>query len=120
VQLRAAWAEVNKNQITGPTINTTQQLPAFAGKAATINEDQRDWISRRVKDGPIQGITCRAVYSAKTKAKDLALFRLRAKNACDFAKSGLTAIGSSAATAVSVTKTTKATEVGKIYLSFRG
>ncbi len=119
-QLRAAWAEVNKNQITGPTINTTQQLPAFAGKTATINEDQRDWISRRVKDGPIQGITCRAVYSAKTKAKDLALFRLRAKNACEFAKSGLTAIGSSAATAVSVTKTTKAAEVGKIYLSFRG
>jgi hypothetical protein len=120
LQLRAAWAESRKNDLTGPTLNTTQLLAGFAGKASDLTDDQRDWISRRVKDGPIQQVVCNVVYLTKTTAKDLALFKSRARNACAFAKTTLVGLGSSATTSLKATKSTKAAEVGKVYLSFKG
>jgi len=60
------------------------------------------------------------VYSTKTTANDLALFKSRARNACAFAKTTLMGLGSSATTSLTVTKSTKAAEVGKVYLSFKG
>ncbi len=119
-QLRDAWADSRKNDLAGPTLNTTQQLAAFAAKSSALNDDQRDWITRRVKDGPIRQVVCSAVYSAKTTAKDLALYKLRARNACAFAKTTLAGIGSSATTSVTVTKSTKNAELGRVNLIFKG
>jgi hypothetical protein len=120
LQLRAAWAESNKNQLNGPTLNTTQLLAGFAGTASDLTDEQRDWIARRVKDGPIRQVVCNTLYSTKTTAKDLTLYKLRARNACAFAKTTLIGHGSSATTSLTVTKSTKAAEVGKVYLSFKG
>ena len=119
-QLRAAWAEKNKNQITKPTIDSTQQLPAFAAKKSTLNPDQIEWLDFRLSDGPVRQVTCTTYYGAKTTAKDLAVFRARAKVACTHANDKLTSLGRGAVTTVLVKKTTKTPDFGTVWLAFKG
>jgi hypothetical protein len=127
-QLRAAWAETQNNQNNVPnvqptssaTVNTKQQLPNFSGKSSVLSSAQREWISKRVKDGPIRQITCTGVHSKTKTSKDLALVKLRAKNACQFAKTSLASIGSSASAVATSSTTTKTSEHGKVYLTFKG
>ena len=120
LQLRAAWAEKNKNQLTGPTIGSTQQMPAFAAKASTISADQTEWLEIRLGDGPVRQVTCTTYLGAKTTAKDKALFTARAKAACGHAKTKLTSMGRQPTISVSVKKTNKAADFGKVWLTFKG
>lgn len=119
-QFRAAWAEKNKNQLSGPTMGTTQQLPAFEAKKSTINADQTEWLEIRLGDGPVSQVTCITYLGAKTTAKDKALFTARAKAACGYAKTKLTSMGRQPTTSVSVKKTNRAADFGKVWLTFRG
>ena len=102
------------------TLNAKVQLPSFSSKATKLTTVQRDWISQRVKDGRVRQISCSAAYVAKTTAKDLALYKLRAQNACAHAKTSLSKLGRSSKTSVTTTKTTKSSEVGRVYLTFKG
>lgn len=119
-QLRAAWAEKNKNQLTGPTIDTTQQLPVFASAKATIDANQIEWLERRLADGPVRQVTCTTYYGVKTKAKDLALFKARAKAACAIASIKLIELGRSPVIASTAKKATKTPDFGKVWLTFKG
>lgn len=119
-QLRAAWVDKNKNQITGPTIDSVQQLPAFAAKKSTLNADQIEWLDLRLSDGPVRQVTCTTYYGAKTTAKDLAVFKARAKVACAHANSKLTSLGRGAVTVVVSKKTTKTADFGTVWLAFKG
>lgn len=118
-QFRAAWAEKNKNQLSGPTMGTTQQLPAFEAKKSTINADQTEWLEIRLGDGPVRQVTCTTYLGVKTTAKDKALFTARAKAACAFAKNKLTSMGRQPVIAVAVKKTSKSADHGRVWLSFK-
>jgi outer membrane biosynthesis protein TonB len=102
------------------TLNAKVQLPSFSSKATALTTVQRDWISQRVKDGRVRQISCTAAYVSKTTAKDLALYKLRAQNACAHAKTSLSKLGRSAKISVTTTKTTKSSDVGRVYLTFKG
>jgi hypothetical protein len=102
------------------TLNAKVQLPSFSSKATALTTVQRDWISQRVKDGRVRQISCTAAYVSKTTAKDLALYKLRAQNACAHAKTSLSKLGRSSKISVTTTKTTKSSEVGRVYLTFKG
>jgi hypothetical protein len=102
------------------TLNAKVQLPSFSSKATALTTGQRDWISQRVKDGRVGQVTCTAAYVSKTTAKDLALYKLRAQNACAHAKTSLSKLGRQSKTSVTTTKTTKSSEVGRVYLTFKG
>jgi hypothetical protein len=119
-QFRAAWAEKNKNQLNGPTIGTTQQMPAFTSKKSGISADQTEWLDIRLGDGPVRQVTCITYLGAKTTAKDKALFTARAKAACGFAKTKLTSMGRQPTIAVSIKKSNKVADYGKVWLTFRG
>jgi hypothetical protein len=119
-QLRAAWADKNKNQITKPTIDSTQQLPSFAAKKSTLSADQLEWLDLRLADGPVRQVTCTTYFGAKTTAKDLALFKARAKATCTHANNKLTSLGRGAVTAVTSKKTTKTADFGSVWLAFKG
>lgn len=119
-QFRAAWAVKNKNQLSGPTMGTTQQLPAFEAKKSTINADQTEWLEIRLGDGPVRQVTCTTYLGVKTTAKDKALFTARAKAACGYAKTKLTSMGRQPTTSVSVKKTNRAADFGKVWLTFKG
>jgi hypothetical protein len=119
-QFRAAWAEKNKNQLSGPTMGTTQQLPAFEAKKSTINADQTEWLEIRLSDGPVRQVTCTTYLGAKTTAKDKAMFMARAKAACGYAKTKLTSMGRQPTISVSVKKTIRAADFGKVWLTFKG
>jgi hypothetical protein len=107
------------NPTQSPTVNMTQQLPTFAGKTSALNASHRGWISGKVKAGPIQQVICTAIYSSKTNAKDVAIYKLRAQNSCQFAKTVLLGIGKTSKTSVTMSKSTKSAEVGKVYMSFK-
>jgi hypothetical protein len=119
-QFRAAWAEKNKNQLNGPTIGTTQQMPAFVAKKSGISADQTEWLDIRLGDGPVRQVTCTTYLGAKTAAKDKALFTARAKAACGFAKTKLTSMGRQPTIVVSVKKSKRVADFGKVWLTFRG
>lgn len=119
-QFRAAWAEKNKNQLNGPTIGTTQQMPAFMSKKSGISADQTEWLDIRLADGPVRQVTCITYLGAKTPAKDKALFTARAKAACGFAKTKLTSMGRQPTIVVSIKKSNKLADYGKVWLTFRG
>jgi hypothetical protein len=102
------------------TLNAKVQLPSFSSKATKLTTSQRDWISQRVKDGRVRQVACSAAYASKTTAKDLALYKLRAQNACAHAKTSLSKLGRSSKISVTTTKTTKSSEVGRVYLTFKG
>jgi glucose-6-phosphate dehydrogenase assembly protein OpcA len=97
----------------------TQQVPTFAGKTSALNAAHRGWISGKVKAGPIRQVICTAIYSSKTNAKDVAIYKLRAQNSCQFAKTVLLGIGNTSKTSVTMSKSTKSAEVGKVYMSFK-
>jgi hypothetical protein len=101
------------------TLNAKVQLPSFSSKATALTTGQREWISQRVKDGRVRQISCTAAYATKTTAKDLALYKSRAQNACAHAKTSLATLGRSAKISVTTTKTTKPSEVGCVYLTFK-
>jgi hypothetical protein len=101
------------------TLNAKVQLPSFSSKATKLTTGQRNWISQRVKDVRVRQISCTAAYVSKTTAKDLALYKLRAQNACAHAKTSLATLGRSAKISVTTTKTTKPSEVGRVYLTFK-
>lgn len=65
-------------------------------------------------------VTCTVYYGAKTSAKDLALYKARAKSACTHANNKLTSLGRGAVTAAVVKKTTKTADFGKVWLTFKG
>lgn len=117
-QFRAAWIEKNKNQLSGPTLGTTQQLPLFEAKKAVLNADQIEWLQLRLGDGPVRQVTCTTYFGLKTTAKDMALFTARAKAACTFAKSKLTSLGRAPNIKVNVKRTSKAVDFGKVWLTF--
>jgi hypothetical protein len=119
-QFRAAWAEKNKNQLSGPTMGTTQQMPVFVAKKSGITADQTEWLEIRLGDGPVRQITCTTYLGAKTTAKDKALFTSRAKAACGYAKTKLTSMGRQPIIAVAVKKTNRGSDFGKVWLTFRG
>ena len=119
-QLRAAWADKSKNQLRGPTIGSTQQMPAFVAKKSGISADQIEWLDIRLGDGPVRQVTCITYLGAKTKAKDKALFTARAKAACGFAKTKLTSMGRQPTIVVSVKKSKRVADFGKVWLTFRG
>ena len=102
------------------TLNAKVQLPSFSSKATALTTVQRDWISQRVKDGRVRQVACTAAYASKTTAKDLALYKLRAQNACAHAKTSLSKLGRSSKISVTTTKTTKSSEVGRVYMTFKG
>jgi hypothetical protein len=101
------------------TLNAKVQLPSFSSKATKLTTSQRNWISQRVKDGRVRQVSCTAAYVSKTTAKDLALYKLRAQNACAHAKTSLSKLGRSSKISVTTTKTTKPSEVGRVYLTFK-
>jgi hypothetical protein len=119
-QLRAAWADKNKNQITRPTIDSTQQMPVFSAKKSALNPDQIEWLDLRLADGPVRQVTCTTYFGAKTTAKDLTLFKARAKAACNFANNKLTSLGRGPVTLVTAKKTTKTADLGTVWLAFKG
>jgi hypothetical protein len=102
------------------TLNAKVQLPSFSSKATKLTTSQRDWISQRVKDGRVRQISCTAAFVSKTTARDLALYKLRAQNACAHAKTSLSKLGRSSKISVTITKTTKPSAVGRVYLTFKG
>lgn len=101
-------------------LNAKVQLPSFSSKATALTPNQRDWIAAKVKDSRVKQVSCTAAYSSKTTAKDLALYKLRARNSCAFAKTSLTKLGRPAKTSFTTVKTTKTAEVGRVYLVFKG
>ena len=101
------------------TVNAKVQLPSFSSKATKLTTSQRNWISQRVKDGRVRQVSCTAAYVSKTTAKDLALYKLRAQNACAHAKTSLSKLGRSSKISVTITKTTKPSAVGRVYLTFK-
>jgi hypothetical protein len=101
------------------TLNAKVQLPSFSSKATKLTTSQRNWISQRVKDGRVRQVSCTAAYGSKTTAKDLALYKLRAQNACAHAKTSLSKLGRSSKISVTITKTTKPSAVGRVYLTFK-
>ena len=102
------------------TLNAKVQLPSFSSKATKLTTSQRDWISQRVKDGRVRQVACTAAFVSKTTARDLALYKLRAQNACAHAKTSLSKLGRSSKISVTITKTTKPSAVGRVYLTFKG
>jgi hypothetical protein len=101
-------------------IGSKVTVPAFSSKTTALTTSQRTWISLKVKDGRIRQVSCTAAYSTKTTTKDLALYKVRAQNACAYAKSSLAKLGKTAQISVTTTKTTKTSEVGRVYLTFKG
>jgi hypothetical protein len=101
-------------------IKSKLPVPVFSFKATALTTSQRTWISQSVKDGRIRQVSCNAAYSTKTTTKDLALYKVRAQNACAYAKSSLAKLGKTAQISVTRTKTTKTSEVGRVYLTFKG
>jgi hypothetical protein len=65
-------------------------------------------------------VTCTTYLGAKTAAKDKALFTARAKAACGFAKTKLTSMGRQPTIVVSVKKSKRVADYGKVWLTFRG
>lgn len=65
-------------------------------------------------------MTCTTYYGPKTTAKDLALFKARAKAACAFASTKLIELGRSPVIASTAKKTTKTADFGKVWLTFKG
>jgi hypothetical protein len=99
-------------------LNAKVVLPAFSAKSRSLTSGQRDWISKRVKDTRVRTVICSAAYSSKTTTKDLALYKLRAQNACAYAKTSLNKLGRTSKTSVTVSKTTKTTDVGRVFITF--
>jgi hypothetical protein len=99
-------------------LNAKVLLPTFSSKSTSLTTSQRDWISLRVKDVRVRQVTCSAVYMSNTSTKDLALYKLRAQNACSSAKASASKLGKSVKTSVTTTKSTKSSEVGKVYVTF--
>jgi hypothetical protein len=95
-------------------------IASFASKSSTLSAAQRSAISTKVKTLKPRQITCTAHYSSKTKSSDLAIFKLRAKNTCDYAKAALKSVGRSTKVSVATVRTGKVAEVGKVYLNFKG
>lgn len=106
---------------TGPKPSTKPiVVPVFAPKSSVLNLSQRTLIAQQVKLAKPRQITCAAVYSSKTSSKDLAIFKTRAQNTCAYAKLSARTIGRLVSTSVSVAKTTNSSEIGKVYLTFKG
>ena len=103
-----------------PVATKPMAIAAFAAKTSTLSASQRTAISKQVRTIRPRQITCTALYSSKTTAKELVIFKSRAKNTCDYAKSSLKTVGKSASISVATAKTTKPAEVGKVYLNFKG
>jgi hypothetical protein len=99
-------------------LNAKVQLPTFSSKSTALTTSQRVWIAERVKDTRVRQVTCSVVYSSKTLAKDLAIYKARAQNTCAYAKTSASKLGKSAKTSVTTTKSTKSSEVGKVYVTF--
>ena len=118
-QFRAAWIEKNKNQLSGPTLGTTQQLPLFEAKKRVLNADQIEWLQLRLGDGPVRQVTCTTYFGSKTTAKERALFTARAKAACTFAKTKLTSMGREPITSAAVKLSNKFSDFGRVYISFK-
>ena len=107
------------NPATRTSTPTSSQLPAFVGKSTTLSSSQKALIVQKIKSSSIRQVTCTALYSSKTSAKDLTIFKLRAKNTCTYAKSSLSGLGRTAVISVTSTKTTKSLEVGKVNFSLK-
>jgi hypothetical protein len=107
------------NPATRTLTPTSSQLPAFAGKSTTLSSSQKALIVQKIKSSSIRQVTCTALYSSKTSAKDLTIFKLRAKNTCTYAKSSLSGLGRTAVISVTSNKTTKSLEVGKVNFSLK-
>ena len=119
-QLRSAWAETRKNDITFPTKGSTQLLPVFAAKSKVLNQNQRDWIEKRIGDGPILSLVCDVKLTAKTKPTELALFKSQAKAACDYASAGIAKQSRTVKVQIKTSKSTKTADAGKVFISFGG
>lgn len=117
-QLRAAWFAQTKNQINQQTLFSTQQVPDFTVQQTSLNDDQKDWITRRVKDGPIRLVVCTANYSSKSSKSDIKKYQLRAKNSCDFAKSMVGGFGVPPIVSTKLVKKANSTLDGAVFLTF--
>jgi hypothetical protein len=107
------------NSAARTTKPTSSQLPAFTAKATTLSAIQKALIVQKIKSASIRQVTCTALYSSKTSAKDITIYKLRAKNTCAYAKASLSGLGRAAAISVTSTKTTKSAEVGKVNFSLK-
>lgn len=96
----------------------SQQLPAFTAQQTGVNDDQKDWITRRVKDGPIRLVVCSANYSSKSTKVELQKYQLRAKNSCDFAKSMVGGLGVPPIVSTKLVKKANSALNGAVFLSF--
>jgi aconitase B len=93
-------------------------VPVFAAKQTSLNDDQKDWITRRVKDGAIRSVVCTANYSSKSTKADIKKYQLRAKNACDFAKSMVGGLGVPPIVSTKMVKIAASTLAGSVFLTF--
>ena len=137
-QLREAWSQNIEGQSSGaspaffsapggfpmpikpPAPSSTNinsaQVPAFSGKSTALTGSQRAFIFTKIQSGQIQQVTCAALYSANTSSRDLVIFKLRAKNTCEYAKTTLTELGRSGKIVVKVMKTKTTKKIGKVSL----
>lgn len=117
-QIRAAWIAQTKNQINQQTLFSTQQVPVFTATQVALNDDQKDWITRRVKDGPIRLVTCTAKFSAKSTKAQVKNYQTRAKNSCDFAKSVVGGLGVPPIVSTKLEKAADLASAGAVFMTF--
>jgi hypothetical protein len=103
-----------------PVASDPIAIAGFANKTSTLSAAQRSAISKQVKTLKPRQITCTALYSSKTPAKDLAIFKSRAKNTCEHAKAALKSVGRSVTIVLAASKTAKSPDIGKVIFSLKG
>lgn len=119
-QLRKEFLERDKNAVKpGSTLNSTQQLPVFAGTSASINSNQMDWMIRRLKDGNVTKVTCNWRYLKTSTVAEKARYLQQATNACAWANTELLSYERTPVITITSTQVSKTADAAKVFLTFK-